>query len=393
MNSEFKKFTKDSHYDKLQTLSAIFYFSPIILLNNPFYAFRSEAKFTLAFFVIFISWLLLRQKNLNIPVKIIVFLSLLSISCLRINESYNLEGISVTNTVILQILFSMYVCIMSFLILPNISKSNLTIALFAILTIYYYVVFVQREYLIFSIDKNSKVGDLSPDSYQYIGFVFGIYAISNLYFIKTNIFSYYTIFCGLNIFLILYLTLFSSGRGEALALLIALGFMLNPIISVFTIFFSYYIIVWIATSFDYPLFDRIKVFFVDGDFGGRDIVFSQAFEYAGQNLFTFLFGGGINAFQNFFQYHQGLYPHNILLESLTTGGILFVLSVFFITIWPLSLRFFSYVTCRTPWNSWVFGIGIFNVILVLKSGTIVSLFNFLLFLPILVNLKADRIQP
>ncbi len=67
--------------------------------------------------------------------------------------------------------------------------------------------------------------------------------------------------------------------------------------------------------------------FLEGDYGMRDVLFSQALALFFSDPHVFLFGCGYGCFQDAYNYPATLYPHNFILEFLITFG--FVLTVVF----------------------------------------------------------------
>lgn len=59
----------------------------------------------------------------------------------------------------------------------------------------------------------------------------------------------------------------------------------------------------------------------EGDYGYRDQLYAQVMELLSLKPLCLVTGCGVGYFQNFYHYEQGMYPHNILLESLVIFGL------------------------------------------------------------------------
>lgn len=72
---------------------------------------------------------------------------------------------------------------------------------------------------------------------------------------------------------------------------------------------------------------------LDGDYGMRDVLFSQAINLLSSDYKVFFFGCGYGCFQRVYGYPDSLYPHNFLLEFLISFGVLLTLVFVFFTIY------------------------------------------------------------
>jgi hypothetical protein len=59
----------------------------------------------------------------------------------------------------------------------------------------------------------------------------------------------------------------------------------------------------------------------EGDYGYRDQLFAQVMELLSREPLCVVAGCGVGYFQHFYHYEQGMYPHNMLLESIVIFGL------------------------------------------------------------------------
>jgi len=108
---------------------------------------------------------------------------------------------------------------------------------------------------------------------------------------------------------------------------------------------------------------RMQVTLIGGDLGMRDILLGESIQLLAENPRCLILGCGYVFFQNYFDYSYGLYPHNIVVESLITWGICIVL--------PLSIMFFKGVA-KIDRNTPYFWVGVYMTLIGLKSGDVIG---------------------
>lgn len=100
-----------------------------------------------------------------------------------------------------------------------------------------------------------------------------------------------------------------------------------------------------------------------GDYGMRDELFYEAVVLLRENLGCLLIGCGPGFFQKFYGYEFGLYPHNILLESVITFGLFVTLAAL------IALVRGAYLHWRTGRNFDVFLLFfVYHFLISMKSG-------------------------
>ena len=105
-----------------------------------------------------------------------------------------------------------------------------------------------------------------------------------------------------------------------------------------------------------------------------------AYEMIINNVKVLIIGNGANAFQTYYDLSYGFYPHNIIIESVITGGILLTSVLLY-----LYIKAFNNLLCsirRLSFHETIFySILIYIALLRLKSGCIwVSWPLFMMFL-------------
>lgn len=86
-------------------------------------------------------------------------------------------------------------------------------------------------------------------------------------------------------------------------------------------------------------FSTILVSVESGDLTGREIIWERGWSYMFDNVFNFLFGGGVGMFVDYVDTGLGMNPHNVFLSVFFDGGIigLLLISYFFIKMTILFL--------------------------------------------------------
>ena len=203
--------------------------------------------------------------------------------------------------------------------------------------------------------------------------VFGFGALTSMYLTANSSQIGQRIFYSLTAIVFLALSILGGSRGDALGVLIIgliyilsirpLGFTFYALLMLGIL--SFFISDWVWIE-DLVFISRLLVI-LDGDYGLRDVLFSQSLSILTVKPSCALFGCGFGFFQYFYGYDISLYPHNIFLESLIVFGIPITIIYFLLSFYGLFL-YFKRINKLDLFILFYF----FNLIIIFKSG---SLFN------------------
>jgi hypothetical protein len=190
--------------------------------------------------------------------------------------------------------------------------------------------------------------------------------------IKKNPIMFFWYFAAFIFFL--FFAFQGGARGETLfGLLILLCMLLGNIKKNFNkvlIFFFPIILTDNIIFEDLLVFRRFKVLF-DGDFGLRDELIKLSLNLLYNEPKCLILGCGFSFFQDYYGFNYGMYPHNVILEFIITYGLLISIVIFSLLFIGLKNIIFS--------KSKILLIDIFVIyffLIMLKSGTLISLTNF-----------------
>lgn len=181
------------------------------------------------------------------------------------------------------------------------------------------------------------------------------------------------------------LALMGGGRGELFAtvLIVALIHIKNrPIFTIGIILCAALVLMvsvtdWSSLSDSFVIVQRLTDL-AGGDLSSRDALLYQVIDLLSNELSCLIFGCGPGYFQTYYRYDFGLYPHNLLAESVVSFGIfLTAIFLFFVArglrrYWKsvgrldpflLVVLFFSIVGLKSGYlfGSWVFVAAFFNL--------------------------------
>ena len=243
--------------------------------------------------------------------------------------------------------------------------------------------------------SHSGFGDFNKDSYQQVGLIFGLCLIFSAIWLKESIRSKSknAIFHTFLFLLLLILLLINPARGEMIAAVVSVALVLAPRISVIIclfIFINPQVISDLANATEFSSISRLA-YFVQSDSGDspRFQIFSQAFELLASNPTLILFGGGANHFQASLGTSHGTHPHNIFVETLISGGVIWTVVTIFIFLLPV-LRTAMRQILKYPIQELPFALALFTLVVLSKSGTINSAIVPVLFTPYFVQLRKMR---
>lgn len=120
-------------------------------------------------------------------------------------------------------------------------------------------------------------------------------------------------------------------------------------------------------SQDFYIIDRFMQLDTS-NLGQRDVLAGNAIELLNQDQVCLFVGCGFNAFQHFWGYRVGLYPHNIMIEAVITFGVPIAIFIVLSYIYYL----FKAVLSGRILNGFII-IGVYLVAIGMKSGTIIDL--------------------
>jgi hypothetical protein len=235
------------------------------------------------------------------------------------------------------------------------------------------------------------LGSLSYDSYQLIALVMGINILSAAWEIDfkrpyrpVNLIAFCICFTGA------YFMLRGLARGEAIAVLLALGFYFAPRFYTLALPFVFLGLVSISYSIDLPLLQRLRYIF-DGDTSDRVFLLDLSINLLLDDPITVLFGGGLNYFQSYWSFPSGRFPHNFIIEALISGGIPLCLIYVQLYIYPVFSTLIMAWRMRLPWETRVcLSLAILFVVVALKSGTLLSSWGFGMFTCVFLAIN-DRV--
>lgn len=171
--------------------------------------------------------------------------------------------------------------------------------------------------------------------------------------------------------LFVFLSFFGGGRGDFLAAVIVIilimlsnswrGAIAATLLAIiFLVLFFEYIP---RLSDDFVAARRFAVLLAGSNFGMRDILFDESLHIITNEFECFFFGCGFAYFQDYYGYRFGLYPHNILLESVITWGMPLVIVLGF--LFALGLL----TSDRNYFLTWA---GLFFALIGMKSGDVLG---------------------
>ena len=227
---------------------------------------------------------------------------------------------------------------------------------------------------------------ITPQYSQQLTKIFFLASFTSLYLykevtIKKNPIMFFWYFAAFIFFL--FFAFQGGARGEALfGLLILLCMLLDNIKKNFKKVLIFFFLINVLIFFfliiltdniifeDLLVFRRIKVLF-DGHFGLRDELIKLSLNLLYNEPKCLILGCGFSFFQDYYGFNYGMYPHNVILEFVITYGLLISIVIFSLLFIGLKNIIFS--------KSKILLIDIFVIyffLIMLKSGTLISLTNF-----------------
>jgi hypothetical protein len=170
---------------------------------------------------------------------------------------------------------------------------------------------------------------------------------------------------------LLVISLLGGARGDSVAAVIVLfGYMMQKkpklLFAWITVGIIFYFIKLNEISFDDFLIVN-RLFSSHDKFGLRDILFWQSINLLGNEPICLVFGCGFGYFQTYYGYEAGMYPHNLITETLISFGL------------PISVFLSCLIICgiiiynRTKDGNDAFFLFFFYELLVsMKSGSILG---------------------
>jgi hypothetical protein len=141
-------------------------------------------------------------------------------------------------------------------------------------------------------------------------------------------------------FFLLVLSILGGARGDtAAAILVVAGYLIYRyksryvIISLLGVGITLLLIVYWEFLLDAFLFFQRFSEVAGGDYGMRDQLMLEVFRLLGDDPGFILLGRGIGYFQHYYGYSFGMYPHNVLLESIIVFGVPIIVLVITGALW------------------------------------------------------------
>jgi hypothetical protein len=180
------------------------------------------------------------------------------------------------------------------------------------------------------------------------------------------------LYCTL-IITFLALTFLGGGRGEIIATLVILFLSLlsrlpySRVMAITVLFFSVaFAAVGMVDVSETVVFQRgVNLF--EGDFSSRDSLLVDALHLLQDNPRCLVFGCGVAFFQAYYGFEVGLYPHNVIAESIITFGLPINICVCFLFIRGLIIYW-----RRVGYVDLLLAFSMFSFIVGLKSGALYS---------------------
>lgn len=210
----------------------------------------------------------------------------------------------------------------------------------------------------------------------------------------------------------LILTFLGGARGELVFGIFVFMLMFFRFLSVKTLLLGFISLALFSVLFfqttwwtELVIIERLAVV-LDGNYGLRDYLFSKSFALMANEPNCVIFGCGFSYFQEYFSFESRFYPHNIILESMITFGLIITIPLIIFT----SIGIYSMYVA--PNQNPIFYLLLFQFFTLQKSGTLVhfwglslltlfSFWGFIYFMEFLKklqdksskNIHSDKILP
>lgn len=356
-------------------LGHILFFGGFFLISNPFIFIESALRFFVFALMLSLGVVLI---NINEEKKRRVSffpayctILFLAVSAARLNYVRSATHASVEYQIFLPVM-TVFSIICSLLITNKFSIRLASFSIFASgLLCFVPIMLNYRDLFDRDMAETYTLGMLSFNSYQTVAQIIGM-LILNAIFIFWNMklkIHAWIIFVPI-IFAALFVTMQGYARGEAAALVLS---------AVIFVFGSRSFIVFgilalslsniVAYFIDSPLAVRI-LSLINGDFAERDYLLQLSINTIYQNPSLILIGGGMNYFQIDNSLPFELYPHNIFIEGLISGGIFLLVPMSIIYLLPIIKAFIRNVGESD--QRYLLSMTSFFAIIYMKSGTLLS---------------------
>ena len=174
---------------------------------------------------------------------------------------------------------------------------------------------------------------------------------------------------GIATIFFLLVSFFGGGRGDFLAAILTIivfsKLRLRHIAVMVFLIIMLMFVDWESIMAVVPAFRRYEAML--GSFGYRDVLVSQSLQLLGREPQCLLWGCGIGFFQFYWGYPSGMYPHNLILESIISYG-----AVFTLIIAVLFLMGCGVVYRREGRGSFFLAFSFFFLVVGLKSGGLLT---------------------
>lgn len=362
-------------------LAMLAYFGSLFLIDNPFWQLPQTLKFSLFFGLQVLGCAMMFRRDdlerLNRPsLTITIFIVFYAISVARFNpvsHAYD-RDVSPILGVLTMLTFSTSIFFSRYLDVRSMAKALLVVLLPISLVVIYHF----NDLTDPSLSTWYTVGDLSYGSYQTVSEILSLTGLSALYLALSARGAGQIALAGVFVLCMAYVFQ-GLGRGEAIAFIIATALLISPRATIVAAPFFYSLMRILAFAIDTPLTERMRLIF-EGNYGERDYLLENAVTMLHDKPGLILFGGGMNYFQRYWNLPAGLYPHNIATESLITGGIMLLISVVALFMWPIvKLAILAFRRRLNRNEAFALAIMTFVILLALKSGSLLSMWETMIF--------------
>ncbi len=163
---------------------------------------------------------------------------------------------------------------------------------------------------------------------QGISKFFGLGVLIGVYLVVDSTGKYTKLLWFFFSLICLFLSIIGGARGDALAaILVVVGFVTYKLKKKALPFFlilgglAFAVVeYWDDLAEQFVFFQRFAML-GRGDYGMRDVLFSEALTLLSDEPVCLIRGCGLGYFQYYYNYDFGLYPHNVFLESIITFGV------------------------------------------------------------------------
>ena len=373
-------------------VAAFIFLSILILLFNPFVVIDGQTKFIILVGIVCGSILcsaVVPYDTLKPDGLLLLFFALYATMAARMNKleyDFDFEY----SKAIIQPFLCLFLFATSLFIARRVGIRFYTNALTIVLGLVCLALLFNYNFLI-DPPAYSPVGDFTFDSYQQVGTVFGIVGI--VCFARFLESPWWNPITYTHLFLFgvcAWAILITPARGEMIAFVVVIAIVKFPRLFIgmaTAAALSLPAIIAVLARYNLPSVERFQIALDMGKDEPRVVLLRQSLELIlDSDSATWLFGGGADYFQKFYELPEAMHPHNFVLEALISGGILLAVAVILLFVMPV-LKGYVRLLLRQTINREALAISMFVLILALKSTAFTSNWLLALALPFFVYLR------